>query len=128
MVSNRIFEPPDLLVVSLHGLVTSSDQAALVAWVRDTIRRRGEVRVLVMLEQFVGWDASAPLADAQLWLSDDEGVTKLAVVGERKWRSTILTMVAQPVRSLPIEYFETEKAARRWLTAESTSTASALFI
>jgi hypothetical protein len=92
------------------------------------IRRRGEVRVLVMLNQFAGWNATAPLNDPQVWLSDDEGVTRLAVVGDRKWRSTILTMVAQPVRNLPIEYFETEKAARRWLTAESTSTLSAMFI
>jgi hypothetical protein len=54
MVSNRIYEPPDLLVVTLHGLITSGDQAALVAWVREMIRRRGEVRVLVMLNQFAG--------------------------------------------------------------------------
>ena len=113
MVSNRTFEPPDLLLVTLDGLVTSSDQAALVAWVRDMIRRRGALRVLVMLNQFAGWNANASFDDPQLWLDDDEGVTRLAVVGDRKWRSTILTMVAQSVRSLPIEYFETEKAARR---------------
>ena len=128
MVRSRVFEPPDLLVANLDGVVTSSDQALLVSWVRDWIRRTGEVRLLIRLEEFAGWKADAALDEAALWLRDDEQVSRMAVVGHRTWRVAIMTILAQPLRRIPIQYFETEKAARQWLMAHAASTLNTMFI
>ena len=115
MVLSRMFEPPDLLVATVGGLVTAGDQAALVVWVRDTLETIDHVRVLILLDRFEGWRADASFTDPTLWLHDDEGVAKMAIVGSPEWRLTTLAFILQPLRRTPIEYFETEVAARRWL-------------
>jgi hypothetical protein len=115
MVSTRALEPPDLVVVRLSGLITASDQAALVAWVRDALRQAGDVRLLVFLDEFEGWKAESSFDDAALWLQDHDRVTRMAIVGDEAWRIPTLTFIAQPLRRIPIEYFATETDARRWL-------------
>jgi hypothetical protein len=39
----------------------------------------------------------------------------MAIVGEAEWKIPVLTLITQPLRRMPIEYFETESVARRWL-------------
>lgn len=115
MVLNRVFQPPNLLVATVGGLLTARDQRALVEWVREMQEIVSDVRLLVVLYRFAGWRADASFADAALWLQDDDRVSKMAVVGEAGWRLPMLTFLVQPLRRTPIEYFETEAAARRWL-------------
>jgi hypothetical protein len=115
MVLSRVFEPPDLLVATIGGLVTAKDQAGLVAWVRDTLEAIDHVRLLIVLDRFEGWMADGSFSDPTLWLHDDEGVSKMAIVGAAEWRLAMLTFIVQPLRRTPIEFFESEGAARRWL-------------
>ena len=106
-------ETPDLLVVTLSGVVTSRDQVAVVAQVRKAIREVGPIRLLFLLEDFSGWHLAA-FNDRSLWLRDDEGVTRIAIVGEPERRMDVLTAVAQPLRLIPIEWRE---AAKPWRVA-----------
>ena len=115
MVLNKAFEPPDLAVATLAGVVTSSDQANIIAWVRESIDGVGPVRLLLLLELFGGWQPPDSFDDARMWLRDDEGVSRMAIVGAWAWKRTVLTFLAQPLRGIPIEYFNSESAARRWL-------------
>lgn len=115
MLLERSFEPPDLVVAAVGGVVTQRDQALLVEWVRSAIGLVGSVKVLVHLHQFAGWRASESIDDDTWWLRDDEGISRIAVVGPPEWRTTILTVIAQPLRLIPIRYFEAEPAARAWL-------------
>lgn len=116
MVLSMVFEPPDLVVATIGGAMTGADQARVIQRVRESILRSGPVRALVVLDQFSGWFPHVgSVDDAAMWLRDDEGVVKIAIVGRTKWRRPVLTTMAQPVRSIPIEYFETETEARRWL-------------
>lgn len=117
MMPSRGFESPNLVLVTLAGVVTPGDQARLVEWVRDAIRTAGPMRLLVLLERFAGWNPGASFENPALWLRDDEGVTRIAIVGEPQWKLKVLTVIAQPLRRIPIEYFETEAAARLWLDA-----------
>jgi hypothetical protein len=116
MVLREVFETPDLLVVTLSGVVTSRDQASVVARVREAIREVGPIRLLFLLEDFSGWHPAA-FNDRSLWLRDDEGVTRIAIVGEAARRMDVLTALAQPLRLIPIQYFDNQTAARQWLTA-----------
>ena len=123
MVLATDFEPPDLVVATLTGVVTTPDQANLVARVRESIRIAGRVRLLVHIEQFAGWYPDNSLDNAALWLRDDEGVSRIAIVGQLDWKDAVLTLIAQPLRRIPIRYFETEEAARRWLRGAIEATA-----
>lgn len=126
MLLTKTFEPPDLVVVALTGVVTASDQADFVRSVRDTVRTAGAVRLLVLLESFGGWHPAGSLDDTELWLQDYKDVSKIAIVGARAWRRTVLTVIGQPLRTIPIDYFETEAAARQWLATEAKTTSKAL--
>lgn len=121
MVVSRRFEPPDLIVASLRGVVTAHDQTDLLDWVRAAIARVGAVRLLILLESFGGWHPATSFS-TQSWLDDDEGVERIAIVGRSEWKVAILTFIAQPLRRLPIRYFEHEEAARRWLHLQQQPT------
>jgi hypothetical protein len=118
MVIGKQFEPPDLIVATLGGVITAVDQNEIVDWVRTGIRHLGKVRVLIAFDEFIGWMPGAGLDNKRSWFSDDESVSQLAIVGSPEWRRTVLTLIAHPIRMLPIRYFETEPEARRWLKVE----------
>jgi hypothetical protein len=115
MVAGKRFEPPDLVGATFSGVVTAADQAEAVDWVHAAIRHLGSVRVLIVLEHFAGWLPGSAVYNHLAWLSDDERVSKIAVVGRPEWRSAVLTLAALPIRQTPIRYFETETEARQWL-------------
>ena len=116
MVLSTVIEPPNTLVATVTGTLTTADQVRLVAWIRAAIRTGGAVRVLLRLVRFAGWAPASTEADPAIqWLGDDEAVRKMAIVGDGRWKQQALTIVAQPVRGIPIDYFETEAAARAWL-------------
>jgi|SRR5688572_7977286 SpoIIAA-like len=115
MVLRLGLEPPNLVIATVAGIVTTREQAELVAFIRSTISITGSARVLLCLELFAGWHPDARFDRDDLWLHDDEGVSKIAIVGPQEWKATVLTLLAQPVRRIPIAYFVTEPAARTWL-------------
>jgi hypothetical protein len=115
MVLSRRFEPPDLVEVVLVGIITGNDQRELVTFARAAIRTAGTVRVLVRLVGFGGWQPGETGNRDAVWLRDDEGVARMAIVGDPGWKTLVLTMLAQPVRQIPISYFDNEEDARTWL-------------
>jgi hypothetical protein len=115
MVLRLGLEPPNLVMATIAGIVTLQEQAELVAFVRSAIAVTGSVRVLLCLESFAGWHPDAHLDSDDLWLRDDEGVSKIAIVGPQGWKATVMTLLAQPIRRVPIAYFVMESAARSWL-------------
>jgi SpoIIAA-like len=75
----------------------------------------GAVRLLIRLDMFGGANLGESFDSPTSWLSDDEGVSRIAIVGRREWKVSVLMLITQPLRQLPIKCFETEAAARRWL-------------
>jgi hypothetical protein len=119
MVLRQGLEPPNLVIATIAGIVTSREQADLVAFIRTAISITGSVRVLLCLESFAGWHPDARFDREDLWLHDDEGVSKIAIVGPPQWKPTVLTLLAQPIRRVPIAYFAAESTARTWLELDA---------
>ena len=71
MVVSTVIEPPDVLVATVTGTLTTSDQVRIIEWIRASIRAGGAVRVLLRLERFAGWTPTDAAADPSLlWLDD----------------------------------------------------------
>ena len=113
MVLSRRLEPPDVVVATVCDFVTPEDQQDVVAFVRNAVASVGSVRLLIHFEEFAGWVLNGD--GHRLWLRDDEGVSRIAVVIARRSRHAVETVIARALRRLPIAFFETDAAARRWL-------------
>jgi hypothetical protein len=106
--------PSGLVGATVAGAVTRADQRALINLVQAAIARFGTVRVLLRVERYAGPHHEGRFDPDGLWDGlDVEGISRIAIVGEPAWKT--VSPVASRRQRVPIEYFATEQAARRWL-------------
>jgi hypothetical protein len=114
VVLTRWCDPSGLVGATVSGSVTPDDQYELVTLVRDAVARFGQVDVLIWLEHYAGCRHDARFDPDGLWgETDAKGIARIAIIGEPAWK--IVAPRRRSRRHVPIEYFSTEQAARRWL-------------
>ena len=120
MVVSPSCSPSGLVGATVAGPVTRADERALVNLVHAAITRFGTVRVLIRVQRYDGPHHDGRFDPEGLWDGADvDGISRIAIVGEPAWKTVPPTSDRrQPV---PIEYFATEQAARRWLFERCTS-------
>jgi len=77
----------------------------------------GKVRLLVVLDQFDGWDALSNWSDLTFFARYGDNIERIAIVGDPRWREYALMFAAADLRRAPVEFFAAENisAARSWL-------------
>jgi hypothetical protein len=119
VVLSRWCEPSALVGATVRGAVTPDDQRELVSYVKEAVVRFGRVGVLIRLERYAGWRHDARFDPDGLWnAGDGDGISRIAIVGEPAWK--IVAPRTRQGRHVPIAYFESEPAARRWLAGYAT--------
>ncbi len=109
-----------ILTLKVSGTLTQSELAGLQTAAAEIIGKGGRWRVLVLTENFAGWERGGTWDDFSIQSEYDAGIDKMAIVGERKWQDLALLFTAKGLRAFPIEYFEPEQleAARAWLAVK----------
>ena len=81
------------------------------------MKEHGKVRILVVAENFEGWQRGGNWGDISFQLEHDAEIERMAIVGDRKWEDLTLVFAAKGLRKFPIEYFEPGELsrARAWL-------------
>ena len=103
-----------LVGATVTGAVTRADQRALINLVQAAIARFGTVRVLIRVERYTGPHHDGRFDPDSLCDGlDVRGISRIAIVGERVWKTVSPARCRR--QRVPIEYFATEQAARRWL-------------
>jgi hypothetical protein len=109
-------ESEKLLVLRFHGVVAASEvaesqQAAAL------MLQRGKISILVLLDGFEGWQRgdTEKWGDTSFLARYDDHLTKMAIVGEEKWRESVLLFAGVGIRRSPVRYFNDEPSARAWL-------------
>lgn len=110
-------EEGNLVHLEVRGQMSTADQATLVYFITKAVERHGAIRLLVTLADFTGWEHAHDWDDAGMRIPDDKAVRKAAFVGEPRWKDDVFAFVAKPFRTIPMEFFPTESAARAWLDA-----------
>jgi hypothetical protein len=106
-----------LIVLRVGGELKKSElDAAQIEVVRD-VPSAGPVKVLVLLENFTGWERNEDWADTDFFFSHRNDVAKIAVVGQRSWEAQILAFTGAGLRKGPVKFFpeSAETEARAWL-------------
>ena len=106
-----------VLTLEVSGKLTQAELATVQKAAGEIIARQGKLRILVLTENFTGWERGAGWGDFSFQTQHDASIERMAIVGERKWEDLALMFTAKGLRKFPIEYFDTARltAARAWL-------------
>lgn len=121
-----ILEEGDLIEVRVSGTLTPDDYDKLIpAWER-MIARQGRMRMLLVMEDFHGWDLGAAWDDLHFGVTHASKVERIAVVGEQAWQKWMIKL-GKFFAPETLKYFDARERAEaeRWvrLTNMKMSTA-----
>lgn len=78
-----------------------------------------ESRGLIILDNFTGWSKD-PRWDDILFMQDySDKITKMAIVGDEKWKDEVFMFVGKSFRTTKIEFFSEDQldVAKSWLSS-----------
>ena len=106
-----------LCVLRVGGELKKSELDAAQSQFVEIIGRAGSVKLLVLLENFTGWERSQGWGDTDFFFSHRNDFEKIAVVGNPRWEAQVLAFTGAGLRKGPVKFFpETgESEARAWL-------------
>lgn len=104
------------LEIRLTGKLVREDYAVLVPAVNQAIERYGRIRMLIVMDDFHGWTASALWEDTKFGAHHFRDIERLAMVGETKWQHG-MAIFCKPFTTATVRYFSHDQieAARTWL-------------
>jgi len=107
----------NLIEIVVNGQLVFTEFQDVQTQFVNVIREKGKCRVLVILNNFSGWDKSDGWADSSSTEETDPYIDKFAIVGEEKWRDMVKVFTLKGLRPILIEYFsdDKEQQARDWL-------------
>ncbi|MCC9657758.1 SpoIIAA family protein [Rhodopirellula halodulae] len=120
-MSYEITEVADgkIIELILSGKLTAEAYEHFVPVVDAQIERWGKVRMMVVLQDFHGWDAGALWADTKFAVKHFHDLEKLALVGESKWEAGMATF-CKPFTKATVKYFDHTdiEDARTWIQGD----------
>jgi len=117
-MSANLEQPADrLLVLRISGELKISELNAVQTEFTQKVAGAGPVKLLVLLENFSGWERSEGWGDTDFFFSHRNDFEKIAVVCHPGWEAPVLAFTGAGLRKGPVKCFpETGEAeARAWL-------------
>ena len=116
------FEPEagNVAVIRISGKLGKDELEQAQAQCEEMIKTAGQVKMLILLEGFLGWEHTEGWEDTSFAERNDANIEKMAIVGDAEWEDLVLAFTLQGLRPTPIQYFETdqEALARQWLDSQ----------
>jgi len=109
----------NVMEVHLSGKLTREDYARFVPDTEELIWQHDKIRLLVMLDDFHGWNAGALWEDIKWNAQHFNHVECIAVVGEKQWHRWMAGF-CKPFTTATIRYFEHSQLAeaRAWVEGD----------
>ncbi len=108
-----------VVTLRVSGRLTQKELAAVQAETAGIMASGGKIRILVLAEDFAGWEKGGQWSDFSFQQDHDDDIVRMAIVGEEQWKDLTLLFTSQGLRPFPIEYFPPARLAdaRAWLAA-----------
>ncbi len=106
-----------ILTLKISGKLTQPELAVAQNTARGILRQHGKMRILVLAENFQGWERGGDWGDLSFQDENDQYMEKIAIVGDKKWEDLALIFAGKGFRHCLVEYFQPEEAAKAqaWL-------------
>jgi hypothetical protein len=110
-------EEGNLRVLRITGLLRKSEMDAALETEAKKWKPETKVKVLVMVEDFKGWERGADWGDVSFLLEHDKQIDKIAIVADPKWETETLTFAGAGFRQGEVKFFPLKQLAqaRAWL-------------
>ena len=117
MAAKIDYEPNDISVLRISGILKRSEFAVEQAALAGKIDVGAKPRLLVILEDFEGWERGADWNDLDFLVSHSGEIAKIAIVAEPRWEVQALAFAGGGVRRAPVKFFTADDLpkARAWL-------------
>ena len=113
------YEPNDIFVMRMSGTLKRSEFAAQQDAIAKKIDSGSKPRLLVIVENFEGWERGADWNDIDFMISHGGEIARIAIVAEPQWEPHALAFAGAGVRKAPVKFFQPNElaTARTWLGA-----------
>lgn len=103
--------------IILSGSLTVQDFLALQGVVKESLEKSGCFRALIELENFQGWSKESGWENTAFLMEEENRGSRVAFVGDEKWKDDVFMFTGKPLRAIEIEYFPSERLAeaQAWL-------------
>ena len=110
-------EEGNLRVVRITGLLRKCEMDAALAAEARKWGPGTRIKVLVMVEDFEGFERGADWGDLSFLIKYDHQIDKLAIVADPKWEIETLTLAGAGFRKGQVKFFPMNQLAqaRAWL-------------
>ena len=110
-------EEGNLRVLRIRGLLRKSEWDAVLPTEARQWGPTTRVKVLVILEDFKGWERGADWGDITFFDTYGDQIDKIAIVADAKWEVEILAFAGAGFRRAPVKFFPISQltSARAWL-------------
>ena len=117
MPANLNFEPNDICVLRISGVLKRDEFAAAQDELARKIDAGARPRLLVIAENFGGFERGADWNDLDFLLSHSGEIAKIAIIAEARWEVQALAFAGAGVRRAPVKFFQPNELeqARAWL-------------
>jgi len=105
----------NFIEAKITGKLTEKDYEIVIPELERRIEEYGNLRLLIILEDFQGWTAGALWEDIKFDFKHFHDFDKIALVGDRNWEKTA-TLFLKPFTGAELSYFTMEDLdeARNW--------------
>jgi SpoIIAA-like len=111
------YQTNDICVLRISGILKRSEFGAEEKALARHIDTGLKPCLLVILENFEGWEGGANWNDLDFYISHGRKISKIAIVAERRWEPLALAFAGAGVRRTPVKFFPPNELeqARSWL-------------
>jgi SpoIIAA-like len=111
------YQADDIFVLRISGILKRSEFGAEEEALAPSYRHGSNPRLLVILENFEGWERGADWNDLDFTISHGGKISKIAIVAEPRWETPALAFAGAGSRRAPVKFFPPNELeqARSWL-------------
>lgn len=119
-----IFEFSDkekIATFTVSGILTRQELEQVQMQCESKIKQVGTISCLVLATDFAGWNKEMGWEDMLFAERNDPFISKMAIVGDSKWKELVYAFTVKGLRPVNIKYFSQgqENEARYWLVQPS---------
>jgi hypothetical protein len=113
-------ESDNIHVLRISGTLRRSEFGSVQDKTARAIDAGVKPRILVIAENFEGFERGADWVDLEFLLSHSNEIAKIAIVADARWEAEALAFAGAGFRRAPVKFFPTAQlaAAREWLAAQ----------